>query len=219
MPSRTTPVTAPAEEPLTLAEAKAHLRVDASNEDDLIAALIVAARELAETRQRRALVTQTWDLTLDRWPYGGGYYDRAIRQMGPGSPLWLPNTGQLPIELPRPPLQSVTSIAYVDPEGNSQTLDPSAYVVSTGTPGRIAPAYGLTWPSIRNQIDAVTIRYVAGYGAASAVPKATKQAILLLVGHLYENREAVAVNVGANILELPMGVEALLMADAFGSYA
>lgn len=179
-------VTAPATEPVALADAKAHLRVDATTDDTLISALITAARQYAETVTRRAMVTQTWDLTMDEWPDS----DRII--------------------VPLPPLQSVTSITYKDTDGTASTLATTEYIVDTKSePGRIVLAYGKDWPTTTlYPAGAITVRFTAGYGEATAVPQGIKQAILLLVGHWYEQREAV--NVGNIVNPLPFAVDALL---------
>jgi len=177
-------VTAPAEEPVSLALAKAHLRVTASEEDALIQSLIIAARDQAETFTRRRFITQTWDLVLDCFPW------------------WR-------LELPNAPLQSVSSITYIDTAGGSQTLDAAKYLVDAKTdPGRLEPAYGEVWPTTRLQMNAVTVRFVCGYGLAAAVPQPIKHAMLLLIGHLYQNREAIVV--GELPQELPLGVQSLL---------
>lgn len=210
-------ITPPASEPITLAEAKLHLRVDFADDDDLIGALITAAREQCEVAQRRALITSTWELTEEgfpcQWPVALGPYlpGRLLERPWPSSRLaW---------QLPRPPLQSIASVAYVAPDGSAVTLDPSAYqVVAGGTgPGLIAPVYGTTWPATRCQPEAVTVRFVAGHADASAVPATTKAAIKLLVGHLYENREPV-LTTGAVGKELPLTVSSLLACDDWGSY-
>lgn len=177
---------APAAEPLTINEAKAHLRVEAFDDDPLIGGLVRAARDQAENVTHRALITQTWRLDLDGFP-GNGL-----------------------IELPKPPLQSVTQIAYTDADGNPQTLSTSLYDVDTGSePGRVRLAYGQIWPSTRDIYNAVQVTYVAGYGdAGSDVPQPIRQAMQMLVGNWYENREAV--NVGNIVTALPMATEALL---------
>lgn len=177
-------VTAPTYEPLGLQEVKDHLRVTHSDQDALISELIPAARRFAEGYTRRALITQTWDLLLDRFP-------------------------KL-IELPRPPLQSVTSIAYVDATGTSQTLDAANYQIdAVSAPARVAPSYGNIWPQTYAEMNVVTVRYVAGYGDAGGdVPAGIRQAMLMLIGHLYENPEATIS--GTIIARVPMGVEYLL---------
>jgi uncharacterized phiE125 gp8 family phage protein len=194
-------VTPPLAEPVSLAEAKAHLRVDTDSDDALIARLITAARGLVEAQQRRALVTQTWDLTLDGWPE----WDRRY--------------GAIAIRLPLPPCQSVGPITYLDPNGVLTTMPGADYVIDLGdrmTPARVQPLRGRSWPALARVPGAVTVRFIAGYGAAEDVPATTRQAILLLVGHYYDNREAVIT--GATAAELPMAVAALLAAEDWGSY-
>jgi uncharacterized phiE125 gp8 family phage protein len=159
-------LTPPATEPLSLAEAKLHLRVDGTDEDALITALIVAARESAEHELGRALITQTLRLTLDAFPAEGG------------------------IELLRPPVPSITQLQYVDTAGATQTLLNTAYSLdAVSQPSWLLPAYGTTWPATRAQANAVWVDYVAGYGLAAAVPQAIKQWLLLAVGDMYANRE------------------------------
>ena len=163
---RATLVTPPAEEPVALEEAKAHLRVLHDSEDDLIDALIPAAREWAEGYTRRAFLTQTWALRLDAFPSGKVY-------------------------LPRAPLQSVTSVAYTDGNGAAQAVAGVQAVLDPARPF-VAPAYGAEWPIARDTFDAVTITYVAGYGdRAWEVPQAIRQAILLQVGTMYQHREGI----------------------------
>lgn len=158
--------TAPATEPLTTAEAKAHLRVEHSDEDALIDGYTKAARELVEARSGLQLVTATWDVTFDDFP-----------------------CGREPLKLPKWPAQSVTSVAYNDTAGASQTWSASEYRVDvTRQPARITPRVDYSYPSTIREPNAVTVRVVAGYGAAAAVPQAAKQAILLLLAHLYEHR-------------------------------
>jgi len=147
-----------------LEDAKLHLRVDDETEDDLITALIFAATEMAETRTNRAIMPQTFALSLDAFPDA--------------------------IELTRTPVTSVTSITYVDDNGTTQTLNSSAYVVNTASDhdfASIKPAYGQAWPATRVQENAVVVRYVAGYAAA---PESIKSWIKLTVGTLYANRES-----------------------------
>ncbi len=179
----------PATEPVSLDEAKAHLRVTTTDEDAYIASLITAAREWCEGFQQRAYITQAHKLTLDRWPCGRAIY------------------------LPRPPLQSVTSIVYTDSEGAQYTIEAKSYIVDTDAePGRIVLAYGASWPSVTLRPAAgVEITYVAGYGDASDVPQKVKQAMLLLVGHWYEQREAVLA--GSISKEIEFAVHSLLWQD------
>lgn len=285
-----TVVTEPTAEPLSLDEAKAHLRVEHEYDDSTIAALITAARKYCETVTKRALVTQTLRLTRDTFP---GACEGWI------------------LRLPRPPLQSVSSIKYATDEGRVRTsivsssyawtasgsgtneyylrtsgsadpgidVQPSelyvngssatsgtlgslaagqwgygdndalgydtvyvrlsgggdpdsqadgyiAYVAgletvstdvyfvdTTSLPGRVGLAYGQDWPTDATAgIGAVQVNYVAGYGAASAVPQTIKHAMLLLIGHWYVNREAV----GPSMSAAPMAVDSLLASEWSG---
>lgn len=163
----------PAVESVTLAEAKAHLRLDSDADDTYVSALIAAARERVELFLRRALITQTFDYTLDGFP--------ANRRS---------------IDLPRPPLQSVESVKYIDTAGNQQTLPPETYVVdaSSNEMGRVALAWNQFWPITRWSINSVVIRFVAGYGDNAAdVPQAIKHGILIEISNLYENREDIVI--------------------------
>lgn len=158
---------APTEEPITSTEAKAYLRQDETAEDTLVASLIVAARQLAETYTGRAFVTQTWKLTLWQFPCG---------------PYGV-------IQVPRPPLQSVSGIAYTDNDGATQTVATSVYTAdTTAHPGLISLKFGQYWPYARFQAAAVQVTFVAGYGAASAVPELLKTALRKQVVDWYEGR-------------------------------
>ena len=175
--------TPPTVEPITLTEAKLNLRVDCDADDDLITALIVAARQWCEDYENRAYITQTITMALD----------------------WLPRR----IILPKPKLQLVTSVKYIDDAGDQQTLSSDEYDVDIiREPGQIVRSFNGTYPSVRNQVNAVEIIFVAGYGAAASdVPQKTKQAIYLLVTHWYENRIAVS---EIDMKVVPLGAKALL---------
>ena len=139
-----------------------------NDEDELLSALITTAREFCENFTNRALATQTWELILGGFPHVDY------------------------IELPKPPLQSVTSVKYTDYNGTEATLtEDSDYIVDTdSTPGKIFLPYSKSWPSFTPYPhNAVRIRVTAGY---TEIPKAVKQAMLMLLGHWYENREATA---------------------------
>lgn len=184
-------ITPATEEPLTVDDAKLHCRVDHTDEDTLFETLILAARETAEDRTGRQLCTATWELKRDAFP-------------GAGEPLLLP----------RVPLQSITSIKYIDSAGTEQTWGSSNYQASLSRePGRIVPAFATPWPVARLIADAVRVRYASGYGTAAAVPAGLKAAMRLLVGHWYANREEVAAGVGG---EVPMAAAALLLQFAYG---
>lgn len=153
-------VTAPPVEPITLTEAKLHLKVDLTDDDDLITSLIQSARENVELVTGRALVTQTWEMTMDQFPYPRSYMT-GTRPVGGIQPQQI-------IRLPKPPLQSVTSITYIDSSGNTQTLATNQYVVDvTSLPGSILPAYGVAWPYAQRIPKSVTVRFVAGFADSS----------------------------------------------------
>lgn len=221
-------ITPPSVEPVTLAEAKLHARIEIDDDDTLVTSLIIAARRYCETVLRSALITQTWTLYLDGFPGGGGYWNREARQliMGLGGfpTVMMPTLGFIPnstgiIDIPMQPLQSITNVKYYDQQGVLQTFPSASYVVSTGTTGRIQPAYTQVWPVAQPRIDAVQITFVAGYGdTAAAVSETTKTAMKMLVAGLYENREHIT-DVGNNFGVVPMAVDALLSADDPGIYA
>jgi hypothetical protein len=173
----------PAVEPVTLAEAKAALRVDGSEEDAYINTAISVAREWAEEFTNRALHTQTWVATFD-----SGLLTKSRYFSCPSSNRLfslLPDSGL--VELPRPPLQSVTSVTYIDSDGAEQTLSTANYTVDIlSAPGRIQFT---DMPNIKAVLNALKITYVAGYGdTAGTEPSRFKQAVLYMVNHFYENR-------------------------------
>ena len=174
-----TQLSPPAAEPLTLAEAKLHLRVDAdiTDDDSLITALIVTARQQAEHRTGRALVSQQWRYAIDAFPVDS-------------------------LELPLPKLLSVQSVTYLDSAGTRQTLANTEYdVITDELVGRLLPAYGKTWPDCRVRPGSVQVSYTCGYGAAADVPQSIKAWMLLAIGAWYENREALTS--GQPVAELP----------------
>lgn len=186
MPALTV-VTAAASYPLTVEDAKAHLRVYHTDDDAYIEALIAAATSHVENFTRRALITQTWDMKLDTF---GGWY----------------------ITIPKPPLQSVTAanFTYVDGAGSTTQVSTSVYDVDTDSePGRVTLAYSQTWPTPRTVPHAVSLRFVAGYGDDGAdVPAPILHAIKLYISHLYENREPVVT--GTISTAIPETLHALL---------
>jgi uncharacterized phiE125 gp8 family phage protein len=202
---------APAEEPVSVEEAKVHLNVIDSTYDSLISNLIIAARAHAENVCRRVFVTQKYDLFLDAFPfytyYGviPGYV--PVDQL-PSAWLTMRNYSVRfrgsKIDIPFPRLQSVDAVKYIDASGVTQTLDPSAYVVdSISEPGVLTPAPGTYWPDTQNRTNAVQISFTAGYGDASDVPAGIKAWILLRVGSLFENREEVSVAYRVTVQSLP----------------
>ncbi len=197
----------PADEPITVAEAKLQTRVDSTLDDTLIAAYITAARKYVEMYTGRTLVETTYQLSLDRFPLG---------TFSP-SHMWS-NPGEYgEIELPRPPLVSVTTIKYDrDTDGVETTLSASNYRVDTDSePGRITPSFSNVWPTPRFQTSCVRIVYKGGYGAAADVPESFKQAMRLLVGMWYVRREPVT---DLRNFPVPFTVESLLMGESLRAY-
>lgn len=187
-------VTAPTVEAVTMNEILAHLRVNSRDEVLYIQSLVTAATEFCQTFTRRQFVTATYRLSMNSL----------------GDTQYRNDAGE--IEIPLPPLQSVSSITYVDTAGTAQTLTSSLYTVdSYSEPGRIAVAYNATWPADRADTNAVAITFVAGYGVAYQVPERIKQAIKLTVSHLFENR-------GDDSKELPQAAKQLLYSVRWGSY-
>ena len=173
------PTASPVAEPITLAEAIAHLNEvsDGGEIDAKVTRMITAARESCEIRTGRVLVTTPFLLTLPEWPCA----DRT-------NPLGM-------IDLKIGPLIAVQSVQYLDDAGTLQTLASDQYKVYTHlSTGMIGRAYGVSWPSVQSDVmDAVRVAFTAGYGAtASTVPTPLKQWILLAIGDMYENRNASA---------------------------
>jgi uncharacterized phiE125 gp8 family phage protein len=160
-------VTPPAEEPVTAAELKAYSRIDHATEDTLVSSLITAARRHLELLTDRAFITQTLRYSLP----------------------WFP-AGDL-IRLPRPPLQSISSVQYTDINGVTQTAASTVYRSDTTVePALLTVAYGQSWPSTKDEtFGAVLVNYVAGYGLAASVPADLKHAIKILAGYWFERPE------------------------------
>lgn len=163
-------VTAPTEEPVTLREAKQHLRipVTVNDEDNHVQSLITSARQQVEAFTGNQLITATWDWRIDSFAWTS-------------------------LSVPLPPLQSVTSVTYLDENGDSQTWAASKYRVDTNSkPGRITLEHGETFPTTRSVTDAVTVRFVAGYGTDHTdVPEPIRRALLRWMSDIYEHRENV----------------------------
>lgn len=180
-------VTPPQQEPISLQEAKEHCRIDLDDEDGLLSGYITAARQHVEDVTGRQLITATWALTLDGWPCF--------------------------IDVPKAPLVTVSSIAYLDTSGTSQTLATNQYRIEAGTGptagrARITREYSVVWPTLRSVGSTVTVTFTAGYGTSGdKVPMPIRQAMLLLIGHWYRNRESVT---GDVVNELPQAFDALI---------
>lgn len=161
-------ITPPTEWPVTLDEAKLHCKVDAVDEDLLLQAFIRSATGMAEHQTGRRLMPQTWQLTLDAVPSHG-------------------------VQLSHVPVKSISSINYIDTNGVSQLWAPTNYTLNNSNDYGVAficPSYGMTWPSMRAQMDALRITFVCGYDSAALVPEEFKHWIKLMVGAMFTNREA-----------------------------
>ncbi len=185
----------PTSEPLTVAEVYEHCKIDSNSEESYVSALITAAREWLEEHNNTTLLTSTWALTLDCFPLR----DRAANTLD-----------RERIELPRCPVQSITSIQYVDEDGTTQTLSASTYTLdnASDTTASVGPAYDEEWPDIRDQKNAVVITYVAGWTLASSVPARYRHALKLLIGHWHANREGVLT--GTISKEIEFAINALI---------
>ncbi|MCH8240719.1 MAG: phage head-tail connector protein [Proteobacteria bacterium] len=180
-----TVTTPPVTEPVSLADARAHLRVDTKADDALVSAAITAARAYAEDFTHRKLITQTVEIRADGFP-------AAFR-------------------LPVAPVITITSIKYIDTTGTLITLAADQYkLVQSTTPPLIVPAYSVTWPTTRAEMDAIGIILSVGYGVVSDdVPPTIIEAIKLLLGHFYTNR--VDEVTGTIVSKLTLNADKLLL--------
>jgi uncharacterized phiE125 gp8 family phage protein len=178
-------ITAPTVEPVSVATARLFLRVDGSDDDTVITLLTKAAREKGEELARRAFISQTWEMIIDCWPH------------------------DLRLKVYRPPLISVSFVKYLDSSNVEHTF--TDYVVDTRNEPGVIIFNTLPGEALLKS-GAITVRFVAGYGAAETnVPDRIKTAILLLVAHWYEHRETI--NIGNIVSEVPMGSKLLFIAE------
>ena len=190
--------TPPTVEPVTLTEAKAHLRVDTDADDAYIAGLITAAREWVEQYLDRALVHQQYVMRLDSFPYE--------------------------IELPRPPMANAgtataVAVTYTLGDESTTTLSATQYRVDrNSTPGVIRQLPNGSWPANDDEENSVTVTWWAGYGSSgTSVPVAIRHAMLMLVGHWYDGSRS-GVLTGSISKEVEFGVKSLLDSQRWGSY-
>lgn len=155
-------VEGPATEPLTADEARTRVATLAGLSDEVVEAFISAARASLDGPSgylQRAIITQTWDMTLSEFPANGH------------------------IEIPLPPLQAIDSVSYVDSAGAASVMDEADYQLILGSPSLLVPAYNITWPTLGDVHNAVVVRFTAGYGYdGSSVPENIKIAIALRAG-------------------------------------
>lgn len=172
---------APGAEPVSTTEIKAQLRIDVADEDTLLGAYVTAAREWVEEQTRRSLITQTW---------------KALYNLPPSADR---------LALPRGPVQSITSVKSYDTLNAASTVTTTDYFLIGD---ELVLDYGILWPDDLRSTGGLEVIFVTGYGDASTdVPTALRQAIKLLAGHWFENREAT----GASLVEAPLGVAALIL--------
>lgn len=201
-----TVVTAPAQPPLTVEYARRHLRALGHSDDLLVATWILAAAQYFEEQTGRQIITATREVWLDAFPcrpQTDGY--QPVR-----------------IELPRPPLQTVVSVRYIDGTGDlvsfSDGGSPDLPLFKVNAPagphavrGWLEPVYGAAWPLARGESGAVRIQYTAGYGDdMAAVPELIRGILCYLVTHFDQFRGAVHEARRGQVLELPYGVQAML---------
>lgn len=198
----------PAALPVALADAKKQCEISASDttHDSHITRLIKAATADVERHARRALITQTWRLSLNDWPIGkvhqrnryAGYNARVL--------------------IPRPPLQSVSSITYVNDGGVVTTLAVDKYQVTAGaSPGYVEPSFGEVWPVVRPEtVEPIKITFVAGFGdTESSVPEQFKNLVFELVAFRFMNRGDAETDIPKHVMR---GLNALRCGAAYGYY-
>jgi len=189
-----TRVTQPVVEPVSVAEAKAHLRVDGDEDNFYIASLLAAARDWVEVYLDRTLILTQWTMKMDRFPIGD-------------------------VELPRPPMRPLpVSVTFTSESGAVSVLASNLYRVdAASTPGVIRPLREADWPSYMDDANSITVTWSAGYGEdGRSVPPAIRHAILMLVGFWFENRSSVLV--GSISKPIEFAVDSLLSSQKWGGY-
>lgn len=177
--------------PIDLATVKLHLKLDSDTTDDtLVTALISVAQEIVETYCRVRLLPTTEELYIDQFPF------------------------EYQIQLSKWPITAITYCQYYDTNGDLQTLPSTDYIVDgVSKPGRLCLNYARWWPVSRWIDNAVWIRYVVGFATTAAIPATLKQAMLLIIGHLYENRQDVVTN--THVENIPNGAKWLMNMNRF----
>jgi len=181
-------VTQPTVEPITLAQAKSHLRIDGNDDDTYIALCITAARSYFEKSCEITIASTTLKLSLD-------YFEDVLY-------------------LPLGPVQSIEDITYWDENQAEQSMADWQEDLASG-PARLMPILSEDWPATAEILNAVEITYVAGFVNAAAVPELLKAGIKFYMGHLYENREAVT---EGTLSEVPLAVTSIINLFTNGVY-
>lgn len=162
-------------EPITLEEAKKHLKLEGvlDDEDDQIMSMIVAAREMAEGKLNRTITQRIREQAFSGW-------------------------GDMPLR--KPPFVQIESVSYYDQDGVENSIEPSDLSVSTRSePARVSLRYGFQPPALAHQSEAVIVRYLAGYEPGN-VPRMIVAWMLLVIGALYAQRESIVVGVSAAMI-------------------
>ncbi len=191
--------------PLTLQEAKTHLRLTTGDEDTLVQTIIESAWGWVERSTGRALTRTTYEARWDQFPF----LKPAQLEYGSAAATWFQGAGPTGVlELPRSPAFALLDVSYVDEDYNVQEIDVDTLQFEPGSPripGRVCPKIGQTWPAIIEKPGAVRVTFSAGPVAAEAL---AKSAMFMVIGHLYENREAVIT--GTIVAETVKGLKSLL---------
>lgn len=203
MDTALTVITGPSEEPVCIDILRRHLRVDYLDDDDLLGMYLTSARMLAEQYLSRALITQTLQWTVGRrmMPVAAGPNPYVPLFFPGGNAFGLPNMDRVPLELPRSPAQSVSTVQISGPDGALQTLDASSYVLDS----LLQPANLRLLPdAINGPINFISITYIAGYGDnPQSIPMPIIHAVMMMAAYLYENR-------GDTDAEIPAAARALM---------
>ena len=201
-------VTAPASEPVSLTEVKAFLRIDGTDDDDVLGMLIAAARRMAEEYTKRAFFTQTWRLVMD----GFADFDDTVPPGYHVAPTPFLVNGSQAIRLSRQPVQSITSIKTTDIANVQTTVDAATYALDTVT-GEILLNKGYSWPSSLRARAAVEITFVAGWDDTTKIPTPIKQGIIQHVAASYSNKVCADIPAGAMAL-----YDGFRLPEAFGGF-
>jgi len=189
----------PASEPLSLEETAAFIRLADESDNRVVERLIAAARYHVEQSTRRCFVTRTLEATFDEWPIACRRYNHSRQVQEPE------------LLLPGSPLVDVVKVQHLDLDGELQTVDPAIYrTIVNQEPGRIRRRKNASWPNTSDEGDSIIVTYRAGYGEDDDVPSDAKVAMLMLVGHWYENREAVDISTGGTVTSVPDGFRAIV---------
>ncbi len=206
--------TAPAVEPITLADVKAHLRIDTADEDGLLQSLILSSRLHIEVALDLALITQTWSCFFDHWPHALSGHGVPVSPPGAAFATFDPwigrNSGVTALALAKGPVKSVDAIRIYAEDGASAALPLAGFAIDLlSRPARIARRSGTPTPIPARSVNGLEIALTVGFGPTPAdVPAPIRQALLLLIAHWYEHRDPG--EIGTDNARVPAAVSALL---------